>query len=365
MANRASPLESMVSPIFWRGKRVLLTGHTGFKGGWLATWLNELGAIVTGFSLPPPTTPSLFVAARIDELLTSVIGDIRDAPALTKSINKANPEIIFHLAAQATVAEGYRDPAATYATNVIGTLHLLQAARALESLLAVVVVTTDKCYENHESPHAYLESDPLGGYDPYSSSKACTEILTQSMRRSFFSERHSPPIATARAGNAIGGGDWAENRLVPDILRAFALGQSAVVRNPQAVRPWQHVLDPLAGYLRLAECLCEDKTFAGPWNFGPDPGDCIAVGDLAVQLAALWPKRASWQAEKSHVPHEAELLRLDASMARERLQWRPKWPLMEALQRTVDWQLAWQQDHDMQAFCRQQIRSHTQHISKA
>lgn len=355
----------MVNPSFWRGKHVLLTGHTGFKGSWLATWLDELGAIVTGYALPPPTNPSLFATARIHELLTSVIGDIRDTPTFENAVSQANPEIIFHLAAQATVAEGYRDPAATYATNVIGTLNLLQAARSLNKLSAIVVITTDKCYENRESTHAYQESDPLGGYDPYSSSKACAEILTQSMRRSFFNKPESPPIATARAGNAIGGGDWAENRLIPDILRAFSTGHNAIVRNPDAVRPWQHVLDPLAGYLRLAECLCADKNIAGPWNFGPNLDDCSAVGEIADHLAALWPEASSWQAEKSHVPHEAGLLRLDASMARERLQWCQKWPLMEALRRTVDWQLAWQRDEDMQSFCRQQIRSYTQHTSKA
>ena len=348
----------MVRGNFWSGKRVFLTGHTGFKGGWLALWLKELGASVYGYALPPPTTPSLFEIARISEVLHSATGDIRDPEALETAACAANPDIIFHLAAQPLVSEGYSDPVGTYASNVTGTLNLLQAARKLNNVHAIVVVTTDKCYENRESSHAYREGDPLGGYDPYSSSKACAEILTHSWRRSFFSGPSMPNIATARAGNVIGGGDWADNRLVPDILRAFSARSPALLRHPEAIRPWQHVLEPLAGYLLLAEQLSSDANLAGAWNFGPELEDCVAASAVADSLVSLWPEPVSWQGTTSGIPHEAGLLRLDASLAKEKLQWHPKWPLKEALRQTVNWQLAWRRNEDMQAVCLDQIRSY-------
>lgn len=349
-----------MNPAFWQGKRVLLTGHTGFKGGWLALWLNELGAEVTGFALPPPTTPSLFEAARIGETLDSVIGDIRDRAAVDAVFARCNPQIVFHLAAQPLVSEGYQDPVGTYATNVTGTLHIMEAARHSPDLQAMVVITTDKCYENAESLHAYVETDPLGGHDPYSSSKACTDIAVASWRRSFFALPHQAGLATARAGNVIGGGDWAKNRLVPDLLRAFAAGEPAQLRHIQAVRPWQHVLEPLAGYLKLAEKLSADKSFATAWNFGPATEDCVSVQQVADQLAALWPGEARYVTEPSNLPHEAGLLLLNASRAQQLLQWRPRWRLAEALQHTTEWQIAWLNGSSMQDFCRQQINHYQQ-----
>jgi CDP-glucose 4,6-dehydratase len=340
-------------PAFWRDKRVFLTGHTGFKGGWLALWLNLLGAKVTGYALPPATTPNLFELARVGKTLDSIIGDIRDPNALRTALAAARPQIILHLAAQALVAEGYADPVSTYATNVMGTVNLLEAARQLPDLDAIVVVTSDKCYENPETARAHVESDPLGGYDPYASSKACAEIAVAAWRRSFFPER--PAIATARAGNVIGGGDWAAHRLVPDLLAAFAANEPARLRNPHAIRPWQHVLEPLAGYLRLAEEIVADPALSGPWNFGPELEDCVSVGELAEQLCALWPC-SRYAVEKAPAfPHEAALLRLDAARAKAHLDWRPRWRLPEALRQTVAWQRAWRDGEDMRDFCYKQI----------
>ena len=361
MGNRKRPVENLVStpaplpsPAFWQGKRVFLTGHTGFKGSWLALWLSALGAKVTGYALPPATTPNLFALARIEKTLTSIIGDIRNPDALQTALTTAQPQIILHLAAQALVADGYADPIGTYATNVMGTVNLLEAARQLPDLKAVVIITSDKCYENVESAHAYVESDPLGGYDPYASSKACAEIAAASWRRAFFSQPNQPAIATARAGNVIGGGDWAAHRLVTDLLAAFAAKETAALRNPRAVRPWQHVLEPLAGYLRLTEKITADATLAGAWNFGPELEDCISVGELAEQLHTLWPD-SRYAVQAAPLPHEAALLRLDATRAKEHLGWHPRWHLPEALRQTVAWHRAWLEGKDMQDFCRQQI----------
>lgn len=355
MENRECSMENLVSPGFWKGKRVFLTGHTGFKGSWLAIWLNELGAQVTGYALPAPTAPSLFDVVEVEKTLTSIIGDIRSYENLAAALRSANPQIIFHLAAQPLVSEGYLDPIGTYSTNILGTVNLLEAARSLDDLEAMVVVTTDKCYENLESPHPYRESDRLGGYDPYSSSKACTELATASYRQSFFGNPDQPQIATARAGNVIGGGDWARNRLVPDILHSLSEGHIARLRNPKAVRPWQHVLEPLAGYLMLAEKLCQDKLIPSAWNFGPELADCVSAETVADQLCLLWGDTAHWQGEIADFPHEAGLLRLDASQARQMLKWRPRWRLDEALRHTVEWHKAWIKGSRMHDFCRQQI----------
>lgn len=338
----------------------MLTGHTGFKGAWLAIWLNQLGARVTGYSLAPPTTPNLFGEAGVEALLHSVIGDIRDARAIADTVARSKPEIIFHLAAQPLVSEGYIDPMGTYATNVMGTLNVLEAARLLPDLRAVVVITTDKVYENAESFHAYTEDDRLGGYDPYSSSKACAELALASWRQSFFDRPTGAALATARAGNVIGGGDWAKNRLVPDLLRAFTDGKPATLRQTQSVRPWQHVLEPLAGYLQLAERLYTDRSAATAWNFAPELEDCVSVESVARQLSELWPGTAGYVVEPSTIPHEAGLLRLDASRAKSQLNWRPRWSIAAALKATVEWHLAWLNGSSMQDFCRQQIHHYQQ-----
>lgn len=357
-------MENLVNASFWSERRVFLTGHTGFKGGWLALWLNELGAEVTGYALPPPTIPNLFESARIGETLHSLIGDIRDPARLRQAINEARPQTVFHLAAQPIVSEGYCDPVGTYATNVMGTVNLLEACRSCPSLENIVVVTTDKCYDNQETMHDYVESDPLGGRDPYSSSKACTELVSAAYRLSFFTAPDSPRLATARAGNVIGGGDWATNRLLPDLLRSFSSGQAASLRNPNAIRPWQHVLDPLAGYLALAEKLGNSADAAHSWNFGPDLRDCVTTGVLASQVAQEWGDGANWLSEGSgDFPHEAQLLRLNTDAAKQMLKWRPKWPITEGVRHTVSWHRAWLNGQDMQAYSRLQIKQHQQSTS--
>lgn len=351
-------MEDLVTPDFWRGRRVFLTGHTGFKGSWLALWLNELGADVTGYALVPPTKPNLYDIARIGETLRSVIDDIRNAPVLAEAMQAARPQTLLHLAAQPLVSEGYADPVGTYATNVMGTVNVLEAARRCPDLESIVVVTTDKCYDNRESLHDYNEADPLGGRDPYSSSKACAELVAAAYRASYFQADAAPRIATARAGNVIGGGDWASNRLVPDLLRAFAEDKSACLRHPGAIRPWQHVLDPLAGYLSLAEQLTRKPAFARAWNFGPALADCVPTGTLADLAVGHWAAPASWHSEPSTLPHEAQLLRLNTDAAQQMLKWRPKWPLNEAVRHTVAWHRAWLSGHDMQSFSRDQIQQY-------
>ncbi|UCV08925.1 CDP-glucose 4,6-dehydratase [Dechloromonas denitrificans] len=351
-------MENMVNPEYWRGRRVFLTGHTGFKGSWLALWLSELGAQVTGYALAPPAGPSLFTAARVGETLDSIIGDIRDAERLGRAIHESSPQTMLHLAAQPLVSEGYSDPVGTYTTNVIGTVNVLEAARRAPDLESIVVVTTDKCYDNRETLHDYRESDPMGGSDPYSSSKACAELVVAAYRRSFFDGPDAARLATARAGNVIGGGDWAANRLVPDLLCAFAEGRRAKLRFPDAIRPWQHALEPLAGYLMLAERLTEDVAFAGAWNFGPALSDCVTTAALADLVSRHWTEAASWESEATSFPHEAKLLRLNTDAARQMLKWRPKWPLNEAVRHTVAWHRAWLSGHDMQSFSRDQINQY-------
>jgi len=324
-----------VSPKFWAGKRVLVTGHTGFKGCWLALWLASMGARVSGYALAAPSTPSLWDLVQAKSGIASTIADIRDLGALAKATAAAQPEIVFHLAAQSLVRPSYDDPVGTYATNVLGTVHVMEAARRAGSVRALVNVTSDKCYENLETGQAYREGDPMGGRDPYSSSKGCAELVTSAYRLSFF---QGAGIASARAGNVIGGGDWALDRIVPDTVRAIAAGKPVRVRNPRAVRPWQHVLEPLAGYLALAERLYEKPAgFAEAWNFGPDEAEAVPVETVATTVTRLWGPPAAWKADAGEHPHEAHFLRLDSSKARARLDWRPRLKLPLALEWTVDW----------------------------
>jgi CDP-glucose 4,6-dehydratase len=352
-------LENMgLNAEFWRGKRVLVTGHTGFKGGWLSLWLQELGADVFGFALPPPTRPNFYEAAQVEAGMVSRLGDLREFEEIHAFMAEIRPDIVLHLAAQAEVLEGYADPLGTFATNLMGSLHVLEAARQVESVRALVAVSSDKCYENLGWHWGYRENDRLGGADPYSGSKACMEIAVAAYRDAYFSHGAGPRVATARAGNVIGGGDWAKNRLAPDLLRAFERGAPAQLRRPNAVRPWQHVLEPLLGYLLLAQALCADEgaAYAQAWNFGPRADDAYPVSWLADRLAALWGEEASWTCDAEAYPHEAAYLSLDASMAGRDLAWRPRWRLEDALRATRLWHGAWLQGEDMQAFSLAQIR---------
>jgi CDP-glucose 4,6-dehydratase len=338
VGQRESALEEVVTPKFWAGKKVFVTGHTGFKGSWLALWLTALGARVSGYALKPSSTPSLWALVEAKSGIASTIADIRDLEALAKSIQSFQPEIVLHLAAQSLVRPSYEDPAGTYATNVMGTVHLLEAVRRTGSVRAVVNVTSDKCYQNLESGQAYREDDPMGGRDPYSSSKGCAELVTAAYRASFFSEPDGPALASARAGNVIGGGDWAQDRLVPDAVRAAVAGKAVQVRNPRAVRPWQHVLEPLAGYLQLAERLTgAPMMFSEGWNFGPDEKGAVPVETVIATITRLWGPPASWVADKGEHPHEAHFLKLDSSKARSRLGWKPRLDLQTALEWTVGW----------------------------
>jgi CDP-glucose 4,6-dehydratase len=330
-----------VNPEFWAGRRVFLTGDTGFIGGWLSLWLQSMKAEVFGFALAPPTEPNIFKRADVASGMLHTHGDVRELQPLTAALRAADPDIVFHLAAQPLVRESYQDPVGTYATNVMGTVHLLEAARQARSKpLAVIVVTSDKCYENTGQHHGYRESDPMGGHDPYSSSKGCSELVTWAYRRSFFATSGADlAIASVRAGNVLGGGDWGKDRLIPDAVKAFAKGQPLTIRNPSAVRPWQHVLDVLAGYLRLAELLCEKKRsdHCDAWNFGPDAASVVTVADLVDRLVKHWGGNASWVKDAGPHFHEMAYLSLDATKARNELGWRPRLVLDDALGWTVAW----------------------------
>jgi CDP-glucose 4,6-dehydratase len=351
-------METVAVTAFWAGKKVLLTGHTGFKGGWLALWLQQLGAEVHGFALPAATTPALWQVAGVDGAMTGELADIRDAQAVTRVCQAFAPEIVLHLAAQPLVRESYRTPADTYATNVMGTVNVLEAVRQSPGVRAVVVVTTDKCYENREWLWPYREQDTLGGFDPYSNSKACVELLCGAYRNSFLQDA-GVALATARAGNVIGGGDWSADRLVPDIFRAWQHGEEVTLRYPQATRPWQHALEPLMGYLLLAQALVENgEKHAGAWNFGPESGNVATVEKLVRTLAEMWPTPVRWAVDGNAQPHEAGLLALDSSKARQLLGWAPRWSFEQTLERTLAWHLAWQQGGDMQTFTRAQIAAY-------
>ena len=350
---------------FWRGKRVFITGHTGFKGSWLSLWLQGLGAELTGYALPPPDDPCLYQLAKVGAGMRSVIADIRDADTLTKAMREVRPEIVFHLAAQPLVSCSYSDPVTTYSTNVMGTVHLLEAVRQTGGVRALVNVTSDKCYENKEWSWGYREIDALGGYDPYSSSKGCAELVTAAYRNSFFNSadyaNHGLAIASARAGNVIGGGDWAQNRLIPDMLRAIAAKQQMVIRSPLAIRPWQHVLEPLNGYLLLAKQLyIEGPNYAESWNFGPKDEDAKSVQWVIEHFMQIWGEQSSaWKLDESPHVHEANYLKLDCSKAHLKLGWYPQWDLGAALQRVVAWHKSAEQQAAMQTVCFQQISEYT------
>ncbi|MGH1489334.1 MAG: CDP-glucose 4,6-dehydratase [Acidimicrobiales bacterium] len=350
---------------FWAKQRVLVTGHTGFKGAWLSLWLRQLGAEVIGFSLPPLTEPSLFDLAGMgdgshahpDPNYQSHFGSITDAQAVDALVSESQPTIIIHLAAQALVRASYDNPADTFATNVVGTANVLNAARSVAGLRAFVSVTSDKCYENQEWDWGYRESEPMGGHDPYSASKGCAELVTAAMRSSYFEQTGTVGIGTARAGNVIGGGDWAQDRLIPDIVRAFSVDEEVVIRRPDAVRPWQHVLEPLSGYLLLAEKLAHGEAAEG-WNFGPAEADARPVNWIVERMAERWGNNASWRVE-SDGPHEATMLKLDCSKARNRLHWRPRLDLETTIDWLIDWYKAQLAGADMRAFTQDQIAAYS------
>jgi CDP-glucose 4,6-dehydratase len=346
-----------VKPAFWKERRVFLTGHTGFKGSWLSLWLADMGAKVWGYALPPSTDPSLFdLTSAASRLTGHTIGDIRDVDALRRAMRAADPEVVIHMAAQPLVRESYADPLGTYGTNVMGTAHLLECVRQQSGVRAIVVVTTDKCYENNDWVWPYRESDRLGGHDPYSNSKACAELVTQCYRRSFFQKNGGARIATARAGNVIGGGDWSKDRLVPDIVCGYCREGCVRLRNPESVRPWQHVLDPLAGYLLLAERLCASADYGESWNFGPDSNDTHSVRDVAEAMLKAFGGGSLVDEAEINAPHEARLLTLDCSKARARLGWKPKLAFAETVALTADWYAAWHGGEDMYAVTLSQIR---------
>jgi CDP-glucose 4,6-dehydratase len=349
-------MEGLVTdPAFWRGKKVFLTGHTGFKGAWASLLLRRLGAEVYGYSLPPDHPSSLFVAAGIEGDVHHRIADIRDLDALRGALSEVRPDIVIHMAAQALVRLSYAEPVETFATNVMGTVHVLEAARQLASVKAILIVTSDKCYENNGGQAAFREGDRLGGSDPYSDSKACAELVTHSYRQSFFAQPGSARIATARAGNVFGGGDWARDRLVPDAVQAFLGGEPLRIRNPNAIRPWQHVLDPVSGYLTLVEKLVDDGTLVGGWNFGPDAASEVPVSTVVDHLIELWGNGAEWVGDEGFHPHEAAYLRLDCAKARAQLGWNPRLDLAQGLRLTVDWYKALQNGHDLRQLSLDQL----------
>jgi CDP-glucose 4,6-dehydratase len=364
MSNAEHLKIAKVDPSFWNGRRIFLTGHTGFKGGWLSLWLSSMGAKVTGYALAPNTTPNFFQVATLEaDFEKSNISNICNLDQLQKAMAEAKPEIVIHMAAQPLVRYSYANPVETYATNVMGTVHVLESIRSLDCVRAAVIVTTDKCYENKEWAWGYRENEPMGGHDPYSNSKGCAELVTSAYRQSYFSpekySQHHMAIASARAGNVIGGGDWSEDRLIPDAIKAFEAKEPLMIRNPLATRPWQHVLEPLSGYLVLAQALYLDgEKFDGGWNFGPRDEDARSVQGVIELLIKNWGSVASWQQDKSEQPHEAHSLKLDCSKARHYLNWIPQWNLERAIQSITQWQQAHQQQLNMRDVSLQQITAY-------
>jgi len=353
-----SLVEKNVSPDFWRGKRVLLTGHTGFKGSWLSLWLQSMGSTLRGIAIEPSTTPALFDVAHVAEGMEHRVVDIRDFAAIKAQMQEFQPEIVIHLAAQPLVLYSYQEPIETYATNVMGTIHVLEASRRAGSVKVLINVTTDKCYENHEWVWGYRENEPMGGYDPYSSSKGCSELVTSAYRCSFF-ERAGIGLASARAGNVIGGGDWSVDRLIPDILRALEADMPLIIRSPRAVRPWQHVLEPLSGYLMLAEALyAERQKYSSAWNFGPDDEDAKPVQWVVEKVTGKWGSNTFSIQSSGKNQHEANCLKLDISKAKSQLGWKPTWNLDQALEKVVAWHKNWLSGSDMRSLCEQQIAAY-------
>lgn len=349
-----------VSPGFWRNKKVFLTGHTGFKGGWLSVWLQTMGSVVKGYALEPSTDPSFFDLSKVISGMESEMGDIRNLEKLQKSMNAFNPDILIHMAAQPLVRLSYEEPVETYSTNVMGTVNVLESARSCTNLKAIISVTTDKCYENKEWDWGYRENEAMGGHDPYSSSKGCAELVTSAYRRSFFSTENQAALASVRAGNVIGGGDWSLDRLIPDIINALERSESVVIRNPNAIRPWQHVLEPLGGYLLLAENLFEEgQGYAESWNFGPADSDVKNVEWITKELCSLWETGAEYKFDDGDHPHEANYLKLDCSKAKNRMGWIPKWDIQKTLQSIVDWHVAINSGENARDVTEKQIREYT------
>ena len=353
-------IKGQVDVNFWKGKKVFLTGHTGFKGSWCALWLQSLGATVKGYALEPYTSPDLFAEAKVAENMESEIGDIRDLEKITTSMINFNPDVLIHMAAQPLVRLSYKEPVETYSINVIGTVNVLEAARKCTNLKAIVSVTTDKCYENKEWAWGYRETEPMGGHDPYSSSKGCAELVTAAYRKSFFSEKNTANLASARAGNVIGGGDWSDDRLIPDILRAFEKHTPVIIRNPLSTRPWQHVLEPVSGYLVLAQALFEKDNFAEGWNFGPRDEDCRSVNWILDKMVSKWGEGASWELDKNNNPHEASFLKLDISKAHAILNWQPKWTLNTTLNLIIEWHQHYLNNADMREVCLKEIKKYSE-----
>ncbi|WP_068779045.1 CDP-glucose 4,6-dehydratase [Paenibacillus sp. GM2] len=354
----------MIDSAFWKDKKVFLTGHTGFKGSWLSIWLSSMGAQVTGYSLEPNTQPNLYELLNVEELITkSVIADVRDRESLQFAMQEAKPDIVIHMAAQPLVRESYKSPAETYATNVMGTVNLFESVRICESVSVVVNVTTDKCYDNKEWVWGYREDEPLGGYDPYSSSKACSELVTSAYRNSFFSNKEDGryvAVASARAGNVIGGGDWAGDRLVPDCIRSISSNEPIIIRNPNSIRPWQHVLEPLSGYLLLAQGLFErGSEFSSAWNFGPRDEDAKPVEWIVKRLCEKWGTETSVFIDTNPQPHEAHFLKLDCSKAITYLNWRPRWNLDYVIDKIVEFNIAFSRDKSsLREVCLNQINEY-------